>query len=217
MEVVIKGETLKKKVINGVFGYHLDITENLENYSLLPLIDEFYQDNVYHELLFAMKELDINNKHQRILSLLRIFNLDKEFLKRNIDDLSMMEKRITKYLCLFLNLKNTVIIMEPFKYLTSDFQKLVLNYLRNLNKRYSKTIILLSKDSNMIYENCDYYLIYDKEHSIYTNDISDIDFADFKVTKPYLVEFSDLVTGKNVNIGYFKDIRDLMKDVYRHV
>ena len=43
------------------------------------------------------------------------------------------------------------------------------------------------------------------------------ELSKFKIKVPDLVKFSDLVRKKNINIGYFRDIRDLIKDMYRNV
>ena len=43
------------------------------------------------------------------------------------------------------------------------------------------------------------------------------DLKKFKIEVPNLVKFTDLVKKKGVQIGYFQDIRDLIKDVYRNV
>ena len=43
------------------------------------------------------------------------------------------------------------------------------------------------------------------------------DLKKFNIDVPNLVKFTDLVNKKGIKIGYFQDIRDLIKDVYRNV
>ncbi len=217
MEIVVKDKLLLEDVINGIIGNNNeDIIKIFDNASIIPLISTYYQDSVYHELLYSMRNKHFKDKKQKILSIIRIFNLDKEFLKKDIKELSLMEQRLLDYLILFLNCKKVIVINEPFKYLNSYYQKKVINYLNNLKRKYHKYIILLSKNSDFIYQYCDYYLVYNDNNSIYTNNIKDIDFKEFNIDKPQLVEFSDLVNKKGININYYKDVRDLMKDVYRN-
>ncbi len=118
-----------------------------------------------------------------------------------------------------LSNKNIIIIDEPFMDLDLFYKKKVLLLLNKLIKE-KKTIIIGSNNSNIIYELCKKVLFINVK-DYYYDDINC--FSDKKLLKkygvdmPYLVEFVELAKKKKINLRYSKDIRDLIKDVYRNV
>jgi len=91
-----------------------------------------------------------------------------------------------------------------------------------LKEKYQKTIIISSNDSNMLYELTDDIVILKKGHilaadntvKVYQN-IKLLENNDIEI--PYLVIFTKLAKDKKVKLAYHRDIRDLIKDVYKHV
>ena len=130
------------------------------------------------------------------------------------------EKRILSYLRIFIFNPKALIIDEPFKNLDYRYEKIVINYLRELKNKYNKTIIIASNNVNVIYENTDKTLIisdeplFDDTKDIFTDD--DI-LKKYKLYVPNLVMFVKKAKKKDKNINYYTDIRELMKDVYRNV
>ena len=100
------------------------------------------------------------------------------------------------------------------------YKKIIKNVLYDLKTKYKKTIIVWSRDSNIIYSLCDISLLVNRDNHLYgiTKSIfNEENLKGFNILVPDLVRFTDLVKKKGVNIGYFQDIRDLIKDVYRNV
>ena len=227
MEIVINDTKFKvnKPLIIGVVGNYLSFLNDLSEYKNVGYIkkNEYYFTNyVYDELLLSLNkyEKDLNDADKRIKKVLKVFDLDEDFLDKEISSLSKGEKRILSYLRVFIYNPKIILIDEPLKNLDYKYEKMVLNYLRELKNKYNKTIIIASNNVNVIYENTDKTLIVSDEpvfkstKDIFTDD--DI-LKKYKLYVPNLVMFVKKAKKKDKSINYYTDIRDLMKDVYRNV
>ena len=227
MEIVINDTKFKvnKPLIIGVVGNYLSFLSDLSEYKNVGYIkkNEYYFTNyVYDELLLSLNkyEKDLNDADKRIKKVLKVFDLDEDFLDREISSLSKGEKRILSYLRVFIYNPKIILIDEPLKNLDYKYEKMVLNYLRELKNKYNKTIIIASNNVNVIYENTDKTLIisdeplFDNTKDIFTDD--DI-LKKYKLYVPNLVMFVKKAKKKDKKINYYTDIRELMKDVYRNV
>ena len=227
MEIVINDTKFKvnKPLIIGVVGNYLSFLSDLSEYKNVGYIkkNEYYFTNyVYDELLLSLNkyEKDLNDADKRIKKVLKVFDLDEDFLDREISSLSKGEKRLLSYLRVFIYNPKIILIDEPLKNLDYKYEKMVLNYLRELKNKYNKTIIIASNNVNVIYENTDKTLIISDEpifkstKDIFTDD--DI-LKKYKLYVPNLVMFVKKAKKKDKSINYYTDIRDLMKDVYRNV
>ena len=93
----------------------------------------------------------------------------------------------------------------------------VLKFLSN------KTVIIISNDANMLYLYTDYLILFKNQRKVIEGKTTDV-YTKVDVLKkhhikiPEIVEFSYMVREhKNVKIDYYKDVRDIIKDIYKHV
>ena len=227
MEIII-GDTkfkLNKPQVLGVVGNYLSFLSDLstnKNVGYIKKNEYYFTNYVYDELLLSLNKYDrkLNDYDKRIKKVLEVFHLEDEFLDKEISNLSKGEKRLLSYLRVFIYNPKIILVDEPFKNLDYKYEKLVINYLRELKNKYNKTIIIASNNVNVIYENTDKTLIigdevvFDDTKDIFTND--DI-LKKYNLYVPNLVMFVKLAAKKDKKIEYHNDIRDLMKDVYRNV
>ncbi len=194
---------------------------NMISFSNAYLIDKeyvFYTNNIDSEISLYLKNKDNSHKIKNIV--LKEFNLDIDFLNKNISDLSSGEKHLLKYLIAFIINKKIIIIDEPFLDMDYSLKKKIKSLLQRIIYDTNKTIIIGSMDSNIIYELCDNILLldntyyYGKKIDVFTNKLL---LENYKIDTPDIVEFINLVKKKNVLIDYSYDIRDLIKDVYKSV
>ena len=227
MELII-GDTkfkVNKPIIIGVVGNYLsflsDLSEN-KNVGYIKKNEYYFTNYVYDELLLSLNkyEKELTDADKRIKKVIKVFDLSEDFLDREISSLSKGEKRLLSYLRVFIYNPKIILIDEPLKNLDYKYEKMVLNYLRELKNKYNKTIIIASNNVNVIYENTDKTLIISDEplfkstKDIFTDD--DI-LKKYKLYVPNLVMFVKKAKKKDKSINYYTDIRDLMKDVYRNV
>ena len=105
MEIVI-GETkfkINKPQVIGVVGNYLYFLSDLSEYKNVGYIkkNEYYFTNyVYDELLLSLNkyEKELKDADKRIKKALKIFDLDDNFLNKEISNLSKGEKRLLSYL-----------------------------------------------------------------------------------------------------------------------
>ena len=216
MAIVFKNNkynfTIDSNTIIGVMGEYDKLFKSLIG------DDIYYIDKV---VKVSSKKVNclLDNSDNKVLKLIKEFNLDEEFLSKKICDLSHSEEKLLKYILMVLSNKKIIIIDEPYLDLDYDNKKKIIVLLKDLIKK-GKTIIIGSNDSNIIYPLCKKVLFINNDEYYYDN----IDvFKDEKILKKYHIETPDLVTftklakDKNIRLSYSKDIRDLIKDVYRNV
>lgn len=185
--------------------------------------DQFFYDNIKEEFIFNLKINGINNIVKKISGSLKMVGFNSNILNKSIYELSLSEqKRISLALVLACN-PDVIILDDLFFGLDGKTRDSVIRIIRLLKVRYKKTIIIVSRDSDLIYSICD--------NVILMNDGSILEISDkysiFKnssllkkcgISVPRLVDFSDiLLKKKSINIGYRNDINDLVKDIYRFV
>ncbi|MBQ9011689.1 MAG: hypothetical protein IJ093_03470, partial [Bacilli bacterium] len=109
------------------------------------------------------------------------------------------------------------------KNLDSKNKSTLIKLLKLMKLRYKKTIIIATKDSEMILSLADQiYLLSENKLTKYEDKY--IFFSDDKLLESYhleqpkIIKFSKIVKEKtNISIGYRDNINDLIKDVYRYV
>ena len=120
---------------------------------------------------------------------------------------------------MLLSDKNIIVIDEPFMDLDYQNKRKIMVLLNRLVKN-NKTVIMGSSNSNIIYSLCKKVLLINNGNHYY-GDISILEnkkiLAKYHIIVPDLVKFTWLVHDKNIKLNFSKDIRDLIKDVYRNV
>lgn len=209
--------------INKILYNNLNIGNRKSTY--IGYIDkelDFYTSYVYDEILLYLNRYPgkVKSNQKRFVKILEMLEINDDFLDKKISDLSNGEKKLLKYVLVLVYNPNVLVIDEPYMYLDYRYKKVIKKVLYDLKTKYKKTIIVGSMDSNVIYSLCDISLLVNRDNHLYgiTKSIfNENDLRKFNIKVPDLVRFTDLVKKKGINIGYFQDIRDLIKDVYRNV
>ena len=189
-------------------------------------IDRNYYQNKVYELMYyeiRRKGLKINNPKKKIIDALRIVGLTEEYLNRYINTLSTSERKLFQIaLCLIKN-PEVIIIEEPFKEFDKKETKRIYMFLQKIKERYNKTIIIISNDTNTLYKYTNHLVIIKNNKLLIEGDtysiINRVDFLNKNnIESPEIVYFTYIAKKqKNVKIDYHKDIRDIIKDIYKHV
>lgn len=187
-------------------------------------LDNFFTTTVREEMNFVVKMLHYNtNKiNKKMIDSLKLVGLDESYINRSLFTLSASERKLIQIaICLITNPK-VIMFDEPFEELDNRNRKIILKLIKTLKNKYNKTIIIATNDTNILYENCDDLIII-RGMRVVAADNSDLIFKDIKfLTKhniaiPNLVLFTSLAKDKKIRLMYHKDIKDLIKDVYKHV
>ena len=87
--------------------------------------DSIYIQTVYDLLKYEIerRKLSIKNPEKKIYDSLKIVNLDKALLERNIYTLSSSEKKFIQLAISLLSNPDMIILIEPFKFLDMKNEK----------------------------------------------------------------------------------------------
>ena len=186
---------------------------------------DWFGYTVYDEVSFILK----NNKYSRekidykLNELLQIFGLGKDFLDKKILSLNNGEKRIVSIMDAVCCNPDLIILDEPTIGLDCNFRKKVISFIKSLKNDYKKTVIVISSDIDLLIKFVDDLIVIDNGKLICSGKkmdvISNVElFKNNNIELPSIIDFSEIVKEKkNKKIGYYDDIKDLMKAVYRNV
>lgn len=229
--------TINSNIITGIYNaYNLEKLFNglaytgsiLINDSILSSYNEsiisyislnpmFYTSKVKDEFYLANRKSKLNNQEylKKIESILKIVKFDKEILEKEIRYLSTSEKYM---LNIAINLISNpdIIILENNQEFDNNIQSIIKNIVLELKKKYKKTIIIISNNINYLYDLSDNIVIF-KNNNIVASGKTNSLFKKENIPIPDLIKFSNLANSYNKKIKNYKDIKDLIKDVYKNV
>ena len=230
MAIVLKGLIKGKEdlemdsnTIIGIIGeINFDLIQHLkkDNIFLMSKGNDFSKEIVFEEMKQSF-DLDDDSFQKLYQPLFEELDLKESFCEKKIEDLSDSEIKILKYIKCFLSNKSIIVIDEPFLDLDYAWKKKIVNMINNLYRNTNKTIIVCSDNSNIIYLLCKKVLLV-KNDEYYYGDINQVFeskdlLRKFNINEPDIVKFVNLAHEKKVNLEYVKDIRDLIKEVYKSV
>ena len=215
---------LDSNKIIGVMGVNYSEFFKLLSGSDIYVIDKennFFEKKVSDELLKCYQEKSYYSFDEIVNIITNRLSLSKDFINKNIKELTNREKRIVKYLKMLLINPKIIVIDEPYLYLDYDMKKKIRLLIKEIIKESKKTIVIGSCDSNIIYElsqkvmliNYNSYL-YSDTQKVFENIMV---LNDYNIDEPEIVRFIRLAREKGINIDYTNDIRDLIKEVYKNV
>lgn len=196
--------------------------------SKISCIEDF-DINLFFKNIYEMMEYIMNNNYmypknpdKRIKDAIKIVGLNKDILEKNINECSTSEKRILKIAFSLLLNPNIIIITKPFKGIDLIKQKKIIRVLKKISEKYNKTIIFISDNNDVLYKYTDEMIIFKDDKLLITgktkNVYKEVDLLiKNNIKLPNIVDFTYRVKQKKVKIEYHQDIRDLIKDIYKHV
>ena len=117
-----------------------------------------------------------------------------------------------------------IVLDNFFKSFDLKNTKKMMRLLTQLTEQYNKIVVIYENSSDIIYSLSKYTFIIKNSEVLIEGDTKDIfsNNINYLLTNgveiPKMVEFSYLVNEKKkVRLGYFKDVRDLIKDIYKKV
>ena len=185
----------------------------------------YFTNTVYDLMNYEIdrKSISLKNREKKIRDSLVIVGLDESYLLRPISTLSTSEKKIIQLAISLLSNPEVLILEDIFKYLDKNWEKKVIMLLQKIKDQYYKTIILASEESEELYKYTTNLIIYKNNKILISGNTYEImQRVDFlkknRINIPKIVEFTYLAKKKkNIKIEYHKDVRDIIKDIYKHV
>lgn len=231
-EEVVSQVNLKKKEKAKVFINKEVISSKERNHwkKCIYVIEEDmslleYQQKVYERMYLEIqrRRLTLKDPKKKILDSLAIVDLDMDVLTKNINDLSSSERKRLQIGMALMNNPELMILIEPFQKLDKNNERKIMLFLQKIIELYDKTIVIVSDNPDKLYQYTSHMII-EKNHEILiegkTKEIySKVDFLKKnRIAIPEIVEFTYLAQKKKkAKIEFHRDIRDLIKDIYKHV
>lgn len=223
---------IKEKTITGIItDTKEDIIESIKNKSIQKIVvvkEDYLSSNflikVYEYMYYEIrrKRLILKNPKKKIDDSLRIVGLDDTYLNRNINSLSSSEKILVILAISLLSNPDIIILDDIFKYFDKVNEKRLSILLEKIRDLYGKTIILINDDNEILYKYTSKLII--KKNNLFiegdTNKLFQrVDFLHKNNIKvPEIIELTHLIKKKKkVKLEYHKDVRDILKDIYKHV
>ena len=183
-----------------------------------------YKNTIY-ELLYEEiknKKIKLKDPNKKINDAVKIVGLSKEIVTRNTYTLSSSEKKLIQIAIALISNPSMLILEDPFIFLDTINTKKILLLLNRIKDQYKKTIVLATTDSEILYKYTKHTIIINKNEiiegktqDIFTN-LELLNNNDLQI--PEIVQFTYLAkNNKKVKIDYHIDIRDIIKDIYKHV
>ena len=182
--------------------------------------DQFYFDNILDNFNFVIKIH--GSSFDRIGKSLKMVGLDSSYLKKNYYELSLSEIKLISFALAICFNPKILVLDDVFFGMGFDFRKIV-KVIRMMKIRYGKTIIILSRNSDLVHYLCDDIILLGEGNVISKGDKYSV-FTDYKslsiagVDVPSIIKFSKIMKKKlNKKVIYRDDVNDLAKDIYRLV
>lgn len=194
---------------NLIEDYDVAVVDNKSDY--------FVSDTVLNEITSYNKYPEL----QLVYEVSKTLELDEDFMDKEIVTLSRTERYFLELLRNISKLNKIILFKDLFLGLDLNMQKKLMKVI-NFLKSKNYIVIICSSDVDFLYKNADYSLICNKFNIKY--DKTDKIYSDVKMLTKYKLDVPTLsyITykakeEKNVKLFYSKDVRDIIKDIYKHV
>lgn len=186
--------------------------------------DMFFCKTVYDEIAFGAYSFKYKKDKldERIKSALKMVDLDEEYLEKCPLDLSLGEAKKVALASIIIYNPEIIILDEITIGLQKREKDKIIRLIKLLKTKYKKTIILLTKDTDFAYPVSDEIFIMNLTKIIKkgTSEILKnrelLESNNLELPKIVdVIEKCNLL--KNANLEDYKDIKDLIKGVYRSV
>ncbi len=175
----------------------------------------------YMNYYIEVNNLNIKDPDKKIMGSLKIVGLKEKVLKKSISALSSTEKSLASLATALLTNPKEIILKDFFIYFDIKLEKKIYRLLMELNDKYKIGIILYDNDIEKLYKYASYIIIIKKDFLIEgaTKEVfNDANLLlEHGVDLPDIVEFTYKARKIGAKIDYHRDIRDIIKDIYKHI
>lgn len=200
-----------------IYQNKMPIIKNINYEQIEETIKDYFLNIIVSNNIYVKDEV------KKINDSLKMLNLKNIDINRKINTLSTSEKTLLTISLLLIHNPEIIILQTPFLGLDINNIKQVKLLFNKLVDNYNKTIILIDNNPDIIHKNTNYlYLI--KDNKLFIEGKTKEVYKKYKLLEdnnfilPNSVKFISKVNDqKNIKLDYLQDIRDIIKDIYKHV
>ncbi len=224
------GKTLLSYLISGIEkGYTGTITNSYQGrqmgYVFQNPEESFIFNTVREELIFGLRKYNykVSTIEKRISDSLKLVNLPLTYLDRSPFELSSGEKELLSIATVLCLNPKLIILDDPTLYLDNQKEEYLIKLLKKLKRDYHRTIVIFSSDIEFVTKVTDNYLLLKNGKMVSEGKSKELLLNSDKIKKagieiPKIIDFINSVNKKkNIGLDLTFDIKELMKDIYRHV
>ena len=207
---IISIQTMDQNLISNLISdYDVMQIDYLDNYFIgETVINEITAFNEYPELSF-------------VACVMKVLDLEKKFLNSDIKTLSTTEKIYLNILRNISKNKKIILFKNIFSGLDLKNRKKIIKLI-NFLKENSYVVFICSDDVDVLYKYSDYSLLANKDIIKFDNTDEIYTDVQFLIKNKFEIPTLSYITykakeEKNIKLFYSKDVRDIIKDVYKHV
>lgn len=181
-----------------------------------------FNKRVIDELNFGIKyfKYKLNKQSIRIQEALTLVGLTEDYLYKEVNSLSLNEKKRLSIASSLIFNPSIIVLEEPIMFLTYKDKEKLIKLIHTLKTKYKKTIIIITKDTNLPYEVSDEVLLFSASELVESGGkellTQDKLINKIKCDIPEIVKFINVSNKMNANLTYTSNILDLIKEVYRN-
>ena len=181
-----------------------------------------FNKRVIDELNFGIKyfKYKLNKQSIRIQEALTLVGLTEDYLYKEVNSLSLNEKKRLSIASSLIFNPSIIVLEEPIMFLTYKDKEKLIKLIHILKTKYKKTIIIITKDTNLPYEVLDEVLLFSDGELVESGGkellTQDKLISKIKCDIPEIVKFINVSNKMNANLTYTSNILDLIKEVYRN-
>lgn len=180
---------------------------------------QFFCNTVGEEIAFAEKVFAPKNKNikKKVIKVLKMVGLDESYINRSPFSLNGGEKRRVAIASVLISNPKLLIMDEPTIGLDNNSKKRLMKLLKKLKTMYSKTIIIVTHDVDMLYEIVDNVVVLNKGKVIKEGNklsvFSNVELLDQNNTPvPSVVRTEKMIFDKTgIDLGYLPDMNALVR------
>ncbi len=177
----------------------------------------------YMTYMIYYNKLNIKNPRKKIIDSLKIVDLKEDYLTRIITTLSTSEMQKFKIAIALITNPKVILIEDPYINLDINNRNRIYRLLTQLNEKYKITIVIASNNSDLLYKYTKNIIIL-KDYQLIKQGLTKEVYEYVDLLLENDIELPDIITlaykikkNKDIHIDYHRDLRDLIKDIYKHI
>lgn len=181
----------------------------------------FFCNTVGEEVAFSQKIFDKKHKNlkEKVIKSLKMVGLNESYINRNPYTLNGGEKRRVAIASVLISNPKLLILDEPTIGLDANSKKRLMNLLKRLKDEYSKTIIIVTHDVDMLFEIVDDVVVLNNGNLVTFGNKLDV-FSNVDILKenntpiPSIINFEKIIFDKyGIDLGYCKNMNELIRTI----
>lgn len=185
---------------------------------------QFFSATVGEEIAFSQEAIQEKRSmiKEKVKKVLKMVGLDESYIRRSPFSLNAGEKRRVAIASVLISNPKVLIMDEPTIGLDDKSKKRLMRLLMTLKNKYSKTIVIVTHDVDMLYEITDDVVVLNNGKVVIdgnkTDVFSNVAFLDKNNTPvPSIVRFERIVFDKaGIDLGIVYCINDLVRSIARY-